>query len=195
MIEAATAHWDDQRPGWLLGARPVPSPNFDERPPGAEVELLVIHHISLPPGRFSGDAIERLFTNRLAGHVDPVLRELSNLRVSSHFLIRRRGACVQFVGCEHRAWHAGESRFLGRERCNDYSIGIELEGDSEHAFTDSQYRRLLQLTARLCGRFERLRHVAGHSDIAPGRKVDPGPKFDWARILKTPEFARLSRPF
>jgi N-acetyl-anhydromuramoyl-L-alanine amidase len=186
--------WQTGRPGWLGSARARPSPNFDARPPGAEVSLLVIHYISLPPGRFGGDAIERLFTNRLDTRADPSFTELEGLRVSSHFLIRRRGELLQFVSCDKRAWHAGLSQFQGRRRCNDFSIGVELEGDGDHAFTQAQYRRLKRLVALLIERY-RLRFVAGHSDIAPGRKDDPGPRFDWNYFVKSIEFSGLVRPF
>ncbi|OJX06799.1 MAG: N-acetylmuramoyl-L-alanine amidase [Burkholderiales bacterium 70-64] len=181
-------------PGWLAGARRVPSPNFDARPPGTAIDLLVVHHISLPPGRFSGDAVERLFTNRLDPHADPSFEALRGLRVSAHFLIRRRGELLQFVAADARAWHAGASRFMERERCNDFSLGVELEGDGEHRFTEPQYRRLARLIAVLRERHP-LRWIAGHSDIAPGRKSDPGPTFDWARVLAAPEAAGLERPF
>ena len=180
--------------GWYRRARRLSSPNFDARPPGAVVDLLVIHHISLPPGRFSGDAIERLFTNRLdpAGH--PVFASVAALRVSAHFLIRRRGELLQFVGCDARAWHAGVSRFLERERCNDFSIGVELEGTGEHRFTEAQYRVLASLTQALRARWP-LRWVAGHSDVAPGRKTDPGPRFDWSRYQRMTAACGLARPF
>lgn len=181
-------------PGWLAGARRVPSPNFDARPAGADVDLLVVHHISLPPGRFSGDAIERLFTNRLDAALDPSFEALAGLRVSAHFLIRRRGELLQFVDTDARAWHAGASRFLGREGCNDFSIGVELEGDAAHRFTEPQYRRLRRLLAALRTRHP-LRWIAGHGDIAPGRKHDPGPRFDWARVLAAPEAKGIARPF
>ncbi len=186
--------WDAQRQGWLAGARRVPSPNFDLRPPGEVVELLVIHHISMPPGRFSGDAVERLFTNRLDARADPAFAPIAALRVSAHFLIRRRGELLQFVGCDARAWHAGESSFMGRARCNDFSIGVELEGSGERTFTQAQYRRLAQLVALLRQRYP-LRWVAGHSDIAPGRKFDPGPLFDWARLEQSVSATGLTRPF
>jgi len=181
-------------PGWLAGARPVPSPNFDERPAGTGIDLLVVHHISLPPGRFSGDAIERLFTNRLDARGDPSCAVLRGLRVSAHFLIRRRGELLQFVATDARAWHAGASEFLGRRRCNDFSIGVEFEGDGGHRFTEPQYRRFARLLAALRARHP-LRWIAGHSDIAPGRKDDPGPRFDWARVLALPEARGLARPY
>jgi len=186
--------WRDAPGGWLDGARAVPSPNHDERPVGVAVELLVVHYISLPPGRFAGDAIERLFTNTLDPTAHPSFEALRELRVSAHFLVRRRGELVQFVGADLRAWHAGVSRFEGRERCNDFSIGIELEGDASTRFTDSQYLRLAALTRALVRRHP-LRWVAGHSDIAPGRKHDPGPCFDWARYLSMVDDTRLERPF
>lgn len=180
--------------GWLSGARCVPSPNHDERPAGTAVDLLLIHHISLPPGRFSGDAIERLFTNRLDPQAHPYFGQLAGLRVSSHFLVRRRGELLQFVDCDARAWHAGVSSFLGRERCNDFSIGVELEGDGETPFTQAQYRRLAALVRLLRERYP-LRWLAGHSDVAPGRKTDPGPFFDWQRLLEGVRDTGLSRPF
>lgn len=186
--------WDHSNPGWLNGIRRLASPNFDARPAGTPVDVLVIHHISLPPGRFSGDAIERLFTNRLANETDPQLRELAALRVSAHFLIRRRGQCLQFVSTQDRAWHAGVSKLQGRERCNDFSVGIELEGDLSHPFTAAQYRRLVQLTLVLA-QAHPLQFVVGHSDVAPGRKQDPGPYFDWSRYLAALGLTRLSRPF
>jgi AmpD protein len=180
--------------GWLRGARRVASPNADERPPGVAVDLLVIHHVSLPPGRFSGDAVERLFTNRLDPRAHPSFASLDGVRVSAHFLVRRRGEVVQFVSGERRAWHAGASSFLGRERCNDFSIGVELEGDGAHRFTEPQYRALGELAAVLARRWP-LRHVAGHSDIAPGRKTDPGPCFDWLRVERMLRPSGLARPF
>jgi N-acetyl-anhydromuramoyl-L-alanine amidase len=180
--------------GWHRRARRVPSPNFDERPHGVGIDLVVVHHISLPPGRFSGDAVERLFTNRLDCTADPSFAPLQALRVSSHFLVRRRGELLQFVSCDARAWHAGASDFLGRSRCNDFSIGIELEGDGEHRFTDAQYRVLARTVQALAERYP-LRHLAGHSDIAPGRKADPGPFFDWGRLLASLAATRLRRPY
>jgi AmpD protein len=165
--------------------RVVDCPNHDERPPGAEVTLAVVHCISLPPGQFGGDAIERLFSNRLDPEAHPYYREIAHLRVSSHYLIRRDGELVQFVPVSRRAWHAGASRWRGRNRCNDFSVGIELEGTESVPFEDAQYAALAQLLASL-----ELRQVAGHSDIAPGRKADPGAHFDWLRML-----AALSRHY
>ena len=163
--------------------RLVESPNQDERPPGTEISLLVVHSISLPPGEYGGDAIERLFTNRLDPAAHPYFREIAGLRVSSHFLIRRDGELVQFVPPERRAWHAGVSSWRGRERCNDFSIGVELEGSDEGDFTDAQYLRLIELVQSLKAALP-LRDIAAHSDVAPGRKTDPGPRFDWPRLLK-----------
>ena len=181
-------------PGWLKGFRRLDSPNADQRPARTRVELLVIHYISLPPGRFSGNAIEQLFCNQLDCSAHPAYAPLRGLRVSAHFLIRRRGHCLQFVSADARAWHAGQSRFQGRQRCNDFSIGVELEGDGEHRFTQAQYRRLAGLTKVLAQHYP-LAFVAGHSDIAPQRKDDPGPFFDWPRYLASVESARLIRPF
>ena len=172
-----------QAAGWHPGARRVRSPNADARPPGAAVTLIVVHGISLPPGRFGGDAIERLFTNRLDPAAHPYFAGIAALRVSSHFLIRRDGKLVQFVPCGERAWHAGASRFDGRERCNDFSIGVELEGTDERPYTAKQYARLAALVRRL-RRAWPIDAVAGHSDVAPGRKTDPGPAFDWARLRR-----------
>jgi AmpD protein len=174
--------------GLIEGARVVASPNCDERPAGSEVSLLVLHSISLPPGEYGGEAIERLFTNCLDPAAHPYFQEICELKVSSHFLVRRDGALVQFVPVHARAWHAGASRWRGRERCNDFSVGVELEGTEDGPFTEAQYRT----AARLAGALRAvvpLRDVAAHSDIAPGRKSDPGPGFAWTRLL-----AALSRP-
>jgi N-acetyl-anhydromuramoyl-L-alanine amidase len=162
--------------------RIVDSPNRDERPPHTEVTLLVIHSISLPPGKYGGDEIERLFTNCLDPDAHPYFREICALKVSSHFLVRRDGEVVQFVPPQKRAWHAGLSSWRGRERCNDFSIGIELEGAEEQRFAPVQYTALVRLITDLKARFP-LRDIAAHSDVAPGRKTDPGPHFDWARLL------------
>lgn len=169
--------------GWMSAVRHAPSPNFDPRPPDTAVELLVIHSISLPPGQFGGDAIECLFQNRLDPAAHPYFATIAGTRVSAHFLIRRDGDIVQFVSCLDRAWHAGASSFAGRSRCNDFSIGIELEGSDVVAFEDAQYRALARVTARLRARLP-LAAVRGHDDIAPGRKTDPGPAFDWSRYAR-----------
>lgn len=184
--------WD--RDGWLQRARRIPSPNFDARPPDAPVDTLVIHHISLPPEHFAGDAIERFFTNRLDCGAHPYFEQLRGVRVSAHFLLRRHGELLQFVGCDQRAWHAGPSRLLERERCNDFSLGIELEGSSRRPFSRTQYRRLAALIESLKRRYP-LRFIAGHSDIAPGRKDDPGPLFDWHLLEPALQRAGIERPF
>jgi AmpD protein len=169
--------------GWLAGVRAVPSPNCDERPDPQDISLLVIHNISLPPDRFGGPWIERLFTNRLDPDAHPYFAGLRELRVSAHLLIRRGGRVVQFVPFQRRAWHAGVSSYQARERCNDFSIGIELEGSDTQAFSDAQYRQLAKVTRQLLAHYPRLtpQRIVGHSEIAPGRKTDPGPCFDWAR--------------
>jgi N-acetyl-anhydromuramoyl-L-alanine amidase len=171
--------------GWARSARQIHSPNFDNRsdPSRSVVSLLVIHYISLPAQRFTGDAIERLFTNQLrADDPNPDLAGVAALKVSAHFVIRRHGQLEQFVSCDHRAWHAGVSMFAGRERCNDFSIGIEMEGSSLRPFTQSQYRVLLNLIQALRNCYG-IQALAGHCDIAPGRKEDPGPLFDWDLVL------------
>ena len=165
--------------GWVAQARRMASPNCDNRPAGAEVTLGVLHGISLPPGEFGGDGIERLFTNRLDPAAHPCFRELAGLRVSAHFLIRRDGEVVQFVPVTQRAWHAGASSWRGRARCNDFSVGIELEGTDDLAYGAAQYAALATLVRALASALP-LRACAAHSDIAPGRKTDPGAAFDWA---------------
>lgn len=158
------------------------------------IELLVIHHISLPPGKFGGKGIVELFTNRLNPAAHPYYAAIAGMKVSAHFLIRRGGELIQFVPCAKRAWHAGESSWKRRARCNDFSIGVELEGTGEVTFTGVQYRRLVALTRALTMRYP-IADIAGHSDIAPGRKTDPGPSFDWARyraLLKNKRVAAKS---
>jgi len=167
--------------GLLAGCEYFPSPNFDDRPAGA-IELLVIHNISLPPDEFGGDGVQRLFTNTLDISAHPYYQTIAGLKVSSHFFVRRDGQVVQFVPCLKRAWHAGESCWQGASRCNDFSIGIELEGSDAVPFTDAQYASLRRLTGALRTAYP-IRGIAGHSDIAPQRKTDPGPCFDWARYL------------
>ncbi len=159
----------------------IESPNCDDRPPAAEVSLLVIHGISLPPGKFGGDGVLRLFTNTLDWTAHPFYTTLKGLRVSAHFFVRRTGEIIQFVPCGRRAWHAGESSWRGRERCNDFSIGVELEGVDTRPYTERQYARLVPLAATLRRRYP-IAEIVGHSDIAPGRKTDPGPAFDWERL-------------
>lgn len=181
------AGWSMDHRGWLVAApgQPAPahrpSPNADARPPGLPIELLVIHNISLPPGTFGGGAIARLFCNALDPQAHPFFAQLAGVRVSSHFLIERDGAVTQFVSCQARAWHAGRSSFRGRERCNDYSIGVELEGTDFSPFADAQYDALSRLLAALVSAYP-LRHARGHSEIAQDRKTDPGPFFDWSRV-------------
>jgi AmpD protein len=166
--------------GLLQGVRCVPSPNCDARPARTAIELLVIHSISLPPGEFGGPGVVELFTNRLDPNGHPYYREIAGREVSAHFLIRRDGELIQFVPCGRRAWHAGESVWRGRSRCNDFSLGIELEGCDDQPFEDAQYKRLAELTRALQAKYP-ITDIVGHSDIAPGRKTDPGPCFDWAR--------------
>jgi AmpD protein len=182
--------------GRITGARFVASPNRDARPAGRAIDLLVIHHISLPPGEFGGPGIVELFTNRLDPAAHPYYSTLAGMKVSAHFLVCRDGALWQFVPCAERAWHAGESSWKGRARCNDFSIGIELEGTGEAPFTAAQYRQLARLTRVLKARYP-IRDIVGHSDIAPGRKSDPGPRFDWTRyraLLKVrPRAAKAPR--
>jgi len=166
--------------GRLARARQIVSPNQDERPAGISLPLLVIHNISLPPGEFGGPGVIDLFLNRLDHAAHPYYQSLRGLRVSSHFFVRRDGELIQFVPCGQRAWHAGVSRWRARERCNDFSIGIELEGTDDMAFTDAQYAEVARLTRDIRCRYP-IEDIVGHSDIAPGRKTDPGPYFDWAR--------------
>lgn len=167
--------------GVCSDARFTPSPHCDARPEGEEISLLVIHNISLPPGEFGGPYVDDLFLGCLDPEAHPCFREIEGLRVSSHFLIRRDGELVQFVPCELRAWHAGVSQWKGRERCNDFSIGVELEGADDVPFAEPQYDTLVALARALFDRYGAL-DIAGHSDIAPDRKTDPGPFFDWERF-------------
>lgn len=174
----------DSDTGLLEGARQLPSPNCDDRPPDAVVDLVVVHGISLPPAEFGGPWIDALFTNTLDPQVHPFFREIQALRVSAHLLIRRNGEIIQYVSFKRRAWHAGQSSFLGRERCNDFSVGIELEGADTVPYTDSQYRCLAGVIIALQQAYPAItpERVTGHCDIAPGRKSDPGPAFDWERL-------------
>ena len=162
--------------------RIVESPNQDERPPATEISLVVLHSISLPPGEYGGEAIEHLFTNCLDPGAHPYFREICELKVSAHFLVRRDGSVIQFVPVERRAWHAGVSSWRGRERCNDFSIGIELEGSEDEGFEDRQYAALISLLRSLQAELP-IRDIAAHSEVAPGRKTDPGAHFDWTRLL------------
>ena len=167
--------------GLLQGVRYIPSPNVDARPDDCAVNLIVIHNISLPPDQFGGPGVVELFTNRLDPGAHPYYENIQELKVSSHFFIRRDGELIQFVPCTQRAWHAGVSNWGGRECCNDFSIGIELEGSDTTPFTDAQYASLNQLTAAIQAAYP-IQAIQGHADIAPGRKTDPGPYFDWARL-------------
>ncbi|WP_054774314.1 1,6-anhydro-N-acetylmuramyl-L-alanine amidase AmpD [Methylogaea oryzae] len=175
--------------GWLAAARRVSSPNCDARPDPADISLIVVHCISLPPGEFGGPWIDQLFTNSLPANGHPYFADVHHLKVSAHALIRRDGSVTQYVPFQQRAWHAGVSRYQGRERCNDFSIGIELEGTETEPYTAPQYTALAMLAACLLRRYPALtqERIAGHSDIAPGRKTDPGDSFDWAgfrRLLR-----------
>jgi len=167
--------------GLVLEAKLVQSPNFDERPTGEQITLLVIHSISLPPGEFGGDFVECLFTNTLDCSLHPYFFGLQGLRLSAHFFIDRKGSITQFVRVIDRAWHAGESVWRGRQRCNDFSVGVELEGIDDQQFAAPQYGVLADLTTALQHRYP-IRDIVGHADIAPGRKTDPGPGFDWERF-------------
>ena len=174
----------DTATGLLNGARFVASPHCDERPAGTPVELLVIHGISLPPGEFGGPWIEQLFLGRLPPDAHPCFKYVAALKVAAHLFIRRDGELLQFVPFHKRAWHAGVSRFQGREACNDFSIGIELEGDDHMPYMPVQYAVLAGVTAALMQAYPGVSpaHIVGHSDVSPGRKTDPGPAFDWARF-------------
>ena len=167
--------------GWLEGVCHIHSPNFDARPAGAAIRLIVVHNISLPPGHYGGGHISRLFTNTLDISADPYFVQLAGLRVSAHILIERDGASTQFVSFSDRAWHAGVSQFEGCPACNDFSIGIEVEGTDFEGFSDAQYAALNTITSALLTAYP-IEAVRGHSDIAPNRKTDPGPFFDWDRL-------------
>jgi N-acetyl-anhydromuramoyl-L-alanine amidase len=175
----------DSTSGLMAGVRFVPSPNHDERPDGADAQAIVVHSISLPPGEYGGEGIVELFTNRLDPGAHPLYPRIAELKVSAHFLVRRDGSLIQFVPVHRRAWHAGQSWCEGRRRVNDFSIGIELEGTDHDPFEGTQYASLASLTRALMRRFPGVtrERIYGHSDIAPGRKTDPGPQFDWHRYL------------
>lgn len=178
-LRQAAARW---RPGgWLEGARHMESPNFGPRPEGACIDLIVLHSISLPPGRYGGDEVLRLFSNTLDWAADPYFEAIRGIEVSAHFFLRRDGVLWQCVGCDARAWHAGVSCYRNRSNCNDDSIGIELEGLEGEAFEPAQYRRLAWLCSAIARRYP-IAHIAGHEHIAPGRKRDPGAGFDWQRL-------------
>lgn len=174
----------DKATGLVPQATQLPSPNCDERPDDADPALIVLHGISLPPGEFGGPEIEALFTNSLDWDAHPYFSEIRGMEVSAHLLVRRDGGVTQFVPFTRRAWHAGESCFRGMHRCNDFSIGIELEGEDETPYDDRQYAALQGLVRAICEAYPSIspREIAAHSDIAPGRKTDPGPAFDWLRL-------------
>jgi AmpD protein len=184
MVSKSCPFTVDKATGLLEPALQCPSPNQDARPGGDDPSMIVVHGISLPPGEFGGPEIEAFFNNTLDWNAHPYFAEIRGMEVSAHLLIRRDGTVVQFVPFTERAWHAGESCFRGKHRCNDYSIGIELEGEDETPYDDRQYPVLQAVINALCAAYPGLsaREVAGHSDIAPGRKTDPGPAFDWFRL-------------
>lgn len=194
MADAARADYMPDADGWVPVARRVPSPNFDARPVDAPMDLVVIHNISLPPGQFGTGDIEAFFQNRLDTARHPFFEEIRDVRVSAHFLIARTGELVQFVACTQRAWHAGQSDFCGRQRCNDFSIGIEIEGTDDQPFTLAQYDTAAALVAALRVAYP-IAALAGHSDIAPGRKSDPGPHFDWSRLASLADIPAGMLPF
>jgi AmpD protein len=176
----------DLATGLMRGAKQIASPNYDARPAGVEADLIVIHGISLPPGEFGGPWIERLFTNALPAEIHPYFAEVAPLRVSSHLVVQRDGALTQYVSFADRAWHAGQSNYQGRAACNDFSVGVELEGTDTLPYEATQYEALAAVVAALCAAYPRLSadRLVGHSDIAPGRKTDPGPAFDWPRARR-----------
>ncbi|MDP1968562.1 MAG: 1,6-anhydro-N-acetylmuramyl-L-alanine amidase AmpD [Burkholderiaceae bacterium] len=169
--------------GWYRFARRLPSPNHAARPAAARIDLIVLHSISLPPGHYGGEEVHRLFTNTLDWDAHPYFASIRDMRVSSHFYIHRNGDLWQFVACDQRAWHAGASHYRGRDNCNDDSIGIELEGLEGDRFEDAQYETLESLSAAIAQHYP-IQHVAGHEHVAPGRKKDPGPGFDWQRLQR-----------
>ncbi|MBK7001637.1 MAG: 1,6-anhydro-N-acetylmuramyl-L-alanine amidase AmpD [Rhodoferax sp.] len=171
------------RDGWLQYAKRLDSPNFGLRPPGAHIDLIVLHSISLPPGVYGGIQVQQFFTNQLNRERHPYFKHIEGLKVSAHFYIQRNGALWQFVSCDHRAWHAGVSSYRGRDNCNDDSIGIELEGLEGETFENAQYATLQELGPALMQQYP-ITHIAGHEHIAPGRKADPGPGLDWVRLQK-----------
>jgi AmpD protein len=185
------AAWQE---GWWRCAAAIASPNHNERPRANDVSLVVVHSISLPPGEYGGDAIERLFTNTLDWDAHPYFQSIRGLEVSSHFVIRRSGKLLQFVSCDRRAWHAGASQWRGRDNCNDYSIGIELEGLEGRRFAAAQYAQLATLLRALARRY-RISAVVGHEHVAPTRKHDPGRGFDWGRLARDLRWSRERVPF
>jgi AmpD protein len=185
------AAWRD---GWWWRAAPIESPNHNARPDSNDVSLVVVHSISLPPGEYGGDAIERLFTNTLDWDAHPYFQSIRDLKVSAHFVIRRSGKLLQFVSCGRRAWHAGVSQWRGRDNCNDYSIGVELEGLEGQRFEAAQYKQLATLLRALARRYT-IDAVVGHEHVAPARKHDPGRAFDWARLARALRWSNARVPF
>lgn len=188
--ESTSALWHQ---GWHPQALRLPSPNFGPRPAAFCIDLIVVHAISLPPGQYGSDAVQRLFTNQLDWDAHPYFQSIRGLEVSAHFFIRRDGSLWQFVSCNDRAWHAGASQYQGKSNCNDYSVGIELEGLEGETFEDAQYLCLAQLCRDLKQNYP-IVHVAGHEHIAPGRKLDPGPGFVWPRLQKLLDFPPQAFP-
>lgn len=186
-----TRGWRD---GWFADAERIESPNFGARPDGNDVTLVVLHSISLPPGEYGGDAVERLFTNRLDWDAHPYFQSIRGATVSSHFFIRRNAALLQFVSCDARAWHAGASSWRGRGGCNDFSVGIELEGLEGASFELVQYRRLTSLLRALRSAYRALDAVVGHEHVAPGRKHDPGSGFDWTLLRRRLRWPTIAFP-
>ena len=183
-------YWQE---GWYQKARRVDSSNYNQRPPNTKVTLLVLHNISLPPGCFRGDAVEDFFTNTLVISEHPFYEEIASMQVSAHFFLRRDGKLIQFVSCDERAWHAGPSQWRGQHACNDFSIGVEIEGTDTIPYTQHQYRRLARLTTELRLAYPGLCGIAGHSEIAPERKTDPGPAFDWNHLMRIAKLPRKWR--
>ena len=175
--------WDG---GWWRLAKRCPSPNFNERPPGEGVSLLVVHNISLPPNKFGGGYVQQFFCNQLDVSKDAYFSSISHLKVAAHFFVERHGAVTQFVSTDCRAWHAGQSCFSGRENCNDFSVGIELEGADHIPYTAEQYAALVELSRSIVAKYPQvnMESIVGHEHIAPGRKTDPGPSFDWRHYRK-----------
>ena len=186
----------DLKTGLMRDVRQIASPNHDARPAGVEADLIVVHGISLPPGEFGGPWIDRLFTNSLPADVHPYFAEVGSLRVSSHVVVTRDGAVTQYVGFTERAWHAGRSVYQGREACNDFSVGVELEGTDTLPYEPAQYVALAEVVAALCAAYPGLSpdRLVGHSDIAPGRKTDPGPAFDWPHARRLVVAATYGKP-
>jgi len=180
--------------GWLGYAKKIPSPNYDDRPENMAIDTVVIHHISLPEGVFGGNAVEQFFTNRLNPEDDPYFQEIAHLEVSSHFFIKRQGELIQFVSIHDRAWHAGASQLFERERINDFSIGIELEGTGEIPYEPAQYQALIKLIDALQKKLS-IHYFVGHSDISPNRKTDPGKSFDWKYVSQVAKIPEQKLPF